>query len=52
LRSEEKTEDVVFYIIANPVRKRLVENAIEYPHWGSTRYTRGELIDWIGIRRT
>src|SRR5687767_6368996 len=28
LRAEERTEDVVFYIIANPLRKKLVENVM------------------------
>jgi REP element-mobilizing transposase RayT len=52
LRDEEKTEAVVFYIIANPVRKGLVDNIIEYPHWGSMRYSRQELIRSIGVRGT
>ena len=50
LRAEEKTEDVVFYIIANPIRKKLVENVMDYPFWGSGIYTREELLASIGLR--
>jgi REP element-mobilizing transposase RayT len=52
LRDEEKTEEVVFYIIANPLRKHLVENVLDYPHWGSMRWSREELLRTIGLRRT
>jgi hypothetical protein len=50
LRAEEKTEDVVFYIIANPVRKKLVENVMDYPFSGSGIYTREELLSSIALR--
>ncbi len=52
LRDEERTEEVVFYIIANPIRKGLVENVLDYPHWGSTRYSREELLQSTGLRRS
>jgi putative transposase len=52
LRDAEKTEEVVFYIIANPLRKQMVEHVLQYPYWGSTRWSRSELLDVIGIRRT
>jgi putative transposase len=52
LRDEERTEDVVFYIITNPLRKRLVDNLLDYPHWGSMRFSRQELLRSVGIRRT
>jgi hypothetical protein len=52
LRDEEKTEVVVFYIIANPIRKGLVEKVMDYPFWGSGKYTREELLLSIGIRRS
>jgi putative transposase len=51
LRDEERTEDVVFYIIANPVRKHLVERPLDYPFWGSSLYSREELLASIGLRR-
>jgi len=52
LRDEEKTEEVVFYIIANPIRKHIVENVLDYPYWGSMRRSREELLRSIGFRRT
>ena len=51
LRDEERTEDVIYYIIANPLRKGLVENVMDYPYWGSSVYTREELLYSIGLRR-
>ena len=51
LRGEERTETVVFYIIANPIRKKLVENVMDYPFWGSGVCSREELIASVGIRR-
>jgi putative transposase len=50
LRDEEQTEDVVLYIIANPVRKQLVLHILEYPYWGSSQYSRDELLHSIGLR--
>lgn len=49
LRDEEKTDKVVFYIIANPIRKHIVDSALDYPYWGSTRLSREELLDSIGL---
>lgn len=51
LRDEEKTEAVAYYIIANPIRKKLVEKVMDYPYWGSGIYTREELLSSIGLRR-
>lgn len=48
LRDEETTESVVYYIVANPIRKGLVENKEDYPFWGSGRCTRQELLASIG----
>jgi hypothetical protein len=39
------------YIIENPVRKGIVQNPMEYPHWGSGIYSREELLYSIGLRR-
>jgi REP element-mobilizing transposase RayT len=33
LRDGEQLDDYVDYILANPVRKMLVENISQYPHW-------------------
>ena len=52
LRHEERTEEVVSYIINNPVRKRIVDRPEAYQFWGSSLYTREELLRSIGIRRT
>lgn len=52
LRDVEKTEDVIRYIINNPIRKGLVANPLDYPYWGSTRFSREELLHSIGLRRT
>ena len=52
LRDEERTEDVVFYIIANPVRKGLVKDVMDYPFWGSSLYDREGLLHSIGLRET
>jgi putative transposase len=48
LRDAEKTEEVIEYIVSNPVRGKLVENPGDYPYWGSTVYTREEILDFIG----
>jgi REP element-mobilizing transposase RayT len=51
LRNEESTESVVSYIVANPVRKGLVEDPRDYPYWGSMRLSREELLASIAVRR-
>ena len=47
LRSGEDSRDVVKYIINNPVRAGLVAHPSEYPYWGSGRYAREELLEYI-----
>lgn len=44
LRGEETTESVVYYMVANPVRKGLAIDVNDYPFWGSGRYSREELL--------
>ena len=51
LRGEERTEEVVLYTVMNPVRKKLVATALEYPYWGSMRFSREELLHSIGLLR-
>lgn len=51
LRDEEPTESIIAYMISNPIRKGLVEDVLDYPFWGSPRYSRMELLDSIGVRR-
>ena len=48
LRDAERTEEVIEYIVSNPVRGKLVESPVDYPYWGSTVYTREEILDFIG----
>jgi len=47
LRNEESTDDLIRYIIANPIRAGLVSNVKDYPFWGSFVYSRDELLDFI-----
>ena len=42
---------MIHYIVTNPVRSGLVNNVIDYPFWGSSVYTREELLVYIGSRR-
>jgi REP element-mobilizing transposase RayT len=48
LRDAEKTEEVIEYIVSNPVRSKLAENPQDYPYWGSTVHTRKEILEFIG----
>ena len=45
LREEEDRLSVVAYILANPVRAGLVTHPSDYPSWGSSVWTRAELIE-------
>ena len=45
LRQHEDTRSVIKYIIENPVRARLVTAPLDYPFWGSGRYSRDELLE-------
>jgi putative transposase len=46
LRDGEDAKDVVKYVLANPVRAKLVASPKDYPHSGSFVYERTELIEW------
>jgi putative transposase len=49
-RTIRKVEDlpaVVEYIIRNPLRVGLVAAPVEYAYWGSQRYSREELLEYI-----
>jgi putative transposase len=48
LRDAEKTEEVIEYIVSNPVTSKLVKHPDDYPYWGSTVYSRKEILDFIG----
>ena len=47
LRTDEATEDVLKYIVENPVRGGIVASPIEYAFWGSGVYTREQLLEFI-----
>ncbi|MGH9314192.1 MAG: REP-associated tyrosine transposase [Vicinamibacterales bacterium] len=47
LRDNEATGAVIRYIVANPVRAGLVSRLEAYPHFGSTVYSREDLIDFL-----
>lgn len=46
LRKEEDTIVVARYIVANPVKARIVANAIDYPFIGSFKYSKEEICGW------
>lgn len=47
LRRDESTAVVARYVIGNPVRAGLVDSVFDYPYWGSGKYTREELAEFI-----
>jgi REP element-mobilizing transposase RayT len=47
LRSEQSTFETIKYIIANPVRAGLVTRIGDYPHWGSSTYTREQILEHV-----
>jgi putative transposase len=46
IRDDERLNQVVRYVIENPVRAGLVEHPGDYPFLGSSLYTLAELIDF------
>jgi putative transposase len=46
LRGDEATPDVVRYTLANPVRRAIVASPEEYAFWGSSIYSREELLEY------
>ena len=44
LRSNEYVENIIWYILNNAVRKKLVKNWYEYKYWGSTIYKKEHFI--------
>ena len=46
LRDDESTQAAVRYILENPVRAGLVDAIEKYPFWGSSVYSRQELIEF------
>jgi REP element-mobilizing transposase RayT len=51
VRNVEELPALVEYMIRNPVRARLVEEPADYSFWGSERYSREELLEFITSAR-
>ena len=51
IRDDERTEDVVRYVLENPVRAGLVQRIDEYPFIGSSVYDVAALIEFAYGRR-
>lgn len=47
LRDEDDTASVTAYIINNPLRAGLVKAPEDYPFWGSGKWSRDELLEFI-----
>jgi len=47
LRPHEAVEPVVAYIVNNPVRAGFVVEPTPWPFWGSSRWSRGDLLETI-----
>jgi len=47
LRSEEERIERIHYSIQNPVRAGYVESPLDYPHWGSSKWSREELLEYV-----
>ena len=50
LRVEDNSEEVIRYIVTNPIRGGLVQRVTDYPFWGSSLYSREELLAHVGAR--
>lgn len=51
VRSVEELPALVEYTIRNPLRAELVRSPTDYPHWGSERYSREELLEYVASAR-
>jgi len=47
IRNVQELPSLVEYFIRNPVRAGLVEDPADYPYWGSQRYSREELLEFV-----
>jgi hypothetical protein len=45
LRTRDDVRDEIAYVVSNPIRAGLVASANDYPHWGSQRYSRKEIVE-------
>jgi len=49
LRNDEEKIAFIRYVIENPIRAKLVQSPLEYPFWGSSTWSRQELLDYLTI---
>jgi putative transposase len=47
LRNEDERVAFIRYVIQNPVRAALVDSPLDYPFWGSSKWSREELLDYV-----
>ena len=47
LRQEDELATVIRYVINNPVRAGLVDAPVAYRHWGSQKFSREEILEFI-----
>ena len=47
IRDGEDLRPTIVYLVANPIRAGLVEKVDDYPFWGSSVYTRAEIIEFV-----
>jgi REP element-mobilizing transposase RayT len=52
LRTRDDARATIAYIVSNPIRAGLAASASDYPHWGSQRYRREEILEFLQIRPT
>ena len=52
VRNVEELLALVEYMIRNPLRAGLVAAPEDYPHWGSQRYSREELLEFVAAGRS
>ena len=51
VRNVEELPALVEYMIRNPVRADMTASPVDYPYWGSERYSREELMEFIASAR-
>jgi len=49
LRDAQETAMFVRYVVQNPIRAGLVESPSDYPFWGSSQWSREELLDYVRV---
>ena len=47
LRNDDERRAFIRYVIENPVRAKLVQSPLDYPYWGSSTWSREELLEYV-----